>query len=332
MSQLTSIKYGPYSPFDQNERQTIEAIHRLVSQSDKPQSAALAQAILDQVASLDQLGAVLDSYPSPVQEQRLGDLHRGLPTLVQALSQTNPANFEFYLPTRAIVGRALVMAEGNFYRHLRHICHETLDQTNARRWGDAAAERLRVCLYTKLAEEVLSTLASDDKLDHETRSKAVVALAQIWERRLTYRVSDFFPILDATWDARRRVTAVGGTLEGMQEVFELFKAGCHPKFVDYFVRPNPTDEETQAFREFLFGRTAEELKRMSRRMADSGQNCINLREQGEGADSLDSATAFYEFFCARHMQAVARRLAGLPGPKRTAEGYVMISYLQQMTY
>lgn len=330
MTQTSTIAYGPHSPFDEHERPIIEAVHQLATDSSHPAAADLAEAIENQVKCLNQLGEVFSGYPSPVQEQRLGDRRRGLPSLVEALSQSNPANYEFYLPTRAIVGRTLAMAESNFYRLLRHICLEIADSDTARHWADQVAERLRTCLYTLLAEDVLSALASDDHTDSEIRSKSVVALAQIWDRRLTYRVSDFFPILDATWDARRRVIAVGGTLQGMAEVFELFRAGCDQRFVDFFVRPNPSPEEIEAFREFLFGRTAEQLKRMSRHMVESGKHSVDLRKLDD-TESLEGPIAFYEFFRSRHLQAMARRLAHLTGPKRTAEGYVMVAYLTQMT-
>ena len=36
------------------------------------------------------------------------------------------------------------------------------------------------------------------------------------------------------------------------------------------------------------------------------------------------------FSARRFIQATARRLANLPGPKHTAEGYVMISYLEHV--
>jgi hypothetical protein len=43
----------------------------------------------------------------------------------------------------------------------------------------------------------------------------------------------------------------------------------------------------------------------------------------------DPALAMFEFFLSRHLQAAARRQADLPGPKRTAEEYVMLHYLEQ---
>jgi hypothetical protein len=279
---------------------------------------------------LEWMGEVISEYPSPIEEQRLGKRERGLDTLVQTLGKSNPANFDFFLPTRALLGRALVMAEANFYRLLLHVCADETVAGCGTELSESIQKRLRLCLYTKLVEEVLSALACDDSIDVPVRSKSVVALAQIWERRMTYRVSDFFPVLDATWEARRRVKAVGGTLAGMQEMFELFNAGCDPQFVDFFIRPNPSEDEIEAFREFLFGKTTEELNRIRTEMAEGDALCVNFDKESKIHQDGAGITGFYEFFRSRYLQAMARNLANLPGPKRTAEGYVMISYLEQM--
>ena len=324
------VRYGPHSPFDPEERKTIEEIHSRVKASPRPEADELSMAIRRQMVSLEFLGEVLSEYPSPLDEQTLGHRHRELQTLVDTLSRSTPANFEFHLPTRALLGRALVMAESNFYRLLRHVCHDLLDDSEGYALREQASQRLRVCLYTKLAEEVLSDITTDRNLADATRSKAVVALAQIWERRLTYRVSDFFPILEATWEARQRITATGGTLAGTQEIFDLFQAGCDPAFVEYFARPDPGEDEIEAFREFLFGTSTEELDRLAREMAANGESSTLLSDKAAAAEQ-DPVTVFYEFFSARHLQAAARRLAGVPGPKHTAEAYVMTSYLEQMT-
>lgn len=323
------IRYGPSSPFTADERETIEAIYDQVERSEHPQAQQFAKTIRQQMDSLDWLGQVLAQYPSPLDEQTLGRRQRGLDTLIDSLSQTNPANFEFFLPTRALLGRALDMAESNFYRLLRHVCSEILPGSDGNTLREQATRCLRLCLYTKLVEEVLSDLASDNHLDRSVRGKAVAALAQIWERRLTYRVRDFFPLLEATWEARQRITVTGGTLVGTQEVFELFQAGGDPRFVDYFARSDHSENEVEAFREFLFGTSSEELNRLARQMQDRGVYSITL-DNPMAAPEHDIATLFYEFFRSRHLLAVARKLADQPGPKRTAEGYVMIYYLDQM--
>ncbi|MCK4659307.1 MAG: hypothetical protein KAV82_07265 [Phycisphaerae bacterium] len=326
---VSPVQYGPNTPFTPEERATIEAIYNCVKESGHPETANLKHTIRQQMACLEWLGETLSQYPSPLSEQRLGSRQRGLATLVETLSRSNPANFDVFVPTRALLGRALDMAESNFYRLLRHVCSEVLSDETSRHFQEEATRRFHICLYTRAVEEILSAIACDSEAHCPIREQAVLALAQIWEHRLTYSVRDFFPILEATWQARARITVVGGTLAGTQEIFELFQHGCDPQFVDYFSCAHPSDDEIGAFREFLFGTSAEELDRLEKRMVDTGTGSITLDDL-TGAARDDPTIAFYEFFRSRHLLAGARSLAHLPGPKRTAEGYVMISYLRQM--
>jgi len=322
------IRFGVHSPFDAEERKTIVDIHNRVLASGHAEAEDFSRELCLKVDCLDRLGAVVNLYPLPSADQALGSRTRSLHTLVDTLSRANASNFEFLQPTRAIVGRALVMAESNFYRFLRHVCDEALTGEEHRRLRSAAVQRMHECLYTKLVEDVLSGLACDPELSQDVRSRAVAALSQIWEHRLTYRVCDFFPVLEATWSARQQFTAIGGTLSGTQEMFSLFQAGCDARFVDFFVRPNPDADEVEAFREFLFGATSEELERLSQDMRASGTTSVALTDRAVSG-AQDGVTVFYSFFRMRHLKATARQLAGLPGPKRTAEAYVMISYLMQ---
>lgn len=322
----TPILYGPNSPFSQDERTAIGAIYPALLASNHPEAAQMAQNLRQQMASLEWLGEVMSQYPSPMDEQTLGQRQRGLDTLADTLCKANPANFDFLVPTRALVGRALDMAEGNFYRFLRHVCQEAIDSPERERLRENITDCLRKCLHTKLAEEVLASIVSDHTVSHATRSLAVGELAQIWERRLTYRVSEFFPLLESTWEARRRINVRGGTLMGTQELFELFQAGADPNFVDYFARENPTEDEVQAFREFLFGASTEELDRLSRQMQEEDMCSVTMHDMMVSS-SHDVATVFYEFFRMRHQLAMARKMSKIPGPKKTAEAYVMIWYL-----
>ncbi|MCP4590998.1 MAG: hypothetical protein GY842_09655 [bacterium] len=326
---VSPVQYGPNSPFTPEERMTIETLYNRVVESDHPEARQLKRMIQQQMACLEWLGETLVQYPSLLKEQTLGSRKRSLETLVETLCHTNPANFDFFLPTRAFLGRALDMAESNFYRLLRHVCSEILPEGSCSPLREEATRRFHVCLYTKVAEEVLEAIASDPQVEQTVRERAVLALAQIWEHRLTYRVKEFLPILEATWQARRQITVTGGTLGGTQELFELFQNGCDPEFVEYFTRPDPSADEVEAFREFLFGVCAEDLSRIEQRMRESGQGSIAL-EHSIPPPNDDPTTVFYEFFRSRHLLALARRLGDLPGPKRTAEGYVMASYLHQI--
>ncbi len=322
------ILYGPNTPFTVDERKAIEPIYPALLASHHPESDKLAREMRQQMVSLEWLGEVLSQYPSPLNEQSLGQRQRGMNTLTETLCNANPANFDFLVPTRALLGRALDMAEGNFYRFLRHVCQEAIHGEDREKLLEGITDCLRVCLHTKLAEEVLTSIVSDNSVDRETRCLAVGELAQIWERRLTYRVSEFFPLLESTWEARRCISVRGGTLLGTEELFSLFQAGADPKFVGFFARPNHSDDEVQAFREFLFAASTEELDRLNQEMQDQEMASVSMHDMLLSSQH-DVATVFYEFFRMRHQLAMARKMADMPGPKKTAEAYVMIWFLHE---
>jgi hypothetical protein len=325
-------EYGPNSPFTGDEQTTIGEVVTALEGSGHPVSAEVLATIQAHFERLEAFGELLSRFPSPLARHRLGSREQNLMSLAEGLCQSTPANFEIRAPTRAVVGRALDTAELNFYRLLGYACDEGLVGTDCAALQAATSARLRNVVYTKLVEEVLGDIVSDGTVAKEIRFRAVFALAQIWERRLTYRTREFFPLLEATWEARDRVRVVGGTLLGTQEMFSLFREGCAPEFVEYFVRPAPTDDEVAAFREFLFGTLAEELDSLAARLDNDQRTNPTLGSCALLGGSLappcgDAGARIYEFFRVRFLQATARRLAHLPGPQRTAEGYVMIDFL-----
>ena len=286
---------------------------------------------------LDRLGEVLCSYPSLFDEQSLGSRKRNLSSLVALLQKSDLSSFDMFLPTRAILSRHLVMGEVNFYRSMRIVCDEALPPEVARDAKERIDGKLCHCLYTRLAEEVLRHIASDELVELPVRERAVRALAEMWERA-TYTISSFFPVLEATWEARRGMPVTLGTLAGTQEIFALLEAGCDEQFVDVLLGGERCEREASAFREFLFGTTTEQLERIKQHMAATGRTVVTQAELEAHAictphdlarTDSDPALAMFEFFLARHLQAAARRLAKLPGPWRTAEEYVLLHYLRQ---
>jgi len=319
-------RYGEHSPFDREERETINAIIAALQGSKHPHHDQVLATVAEHFERLEAFGDLLARFPSPLARHNLGDRVRSIDSLMQVLCQSSMENLEFRAPTRAIVGRALDMAESNFYRLLRHACREILPDGQAEVLRAQAADRLREVIYTKLVEEVLSDIVSDVSQLTDIRRRAGYAIAEIWDRRLTYRTREIFPLLDATWEARDRVQVVGGTLLGTQEMYALIREGCDPRFVDFFVRPNPSADEVSAFREFLFAASAEALDGMAQQLQHDELARLPLRHSVPPATD-DPDTRVYEFFRQRFLTAMARRLMDLPGPKRTAEGYVMIEFL-----
>ncbi|MFK7741693.1 MAG: hypothetical protein AB8H80_15350 [Planctomycetota bacterium] len=286
-----------------------------------------------QLDNLSLFGELLSRYPSPLREQVLHGRRRGLETLVDAMVQTDQATFPFRAPTQALVGRSMNMAQINFLRMLWHLTRTLPDEIEAMELRELAARRLRAAVHTRLVEEVLADLVTDPVIDRAVRARGVRSLANLWGNRLTWRVHEFFPILAETWEARQRVRVIGGTLQGNCEIFQLLTQGADFEFVELFTdRDDPEESELQAFREFLFGTSSEELDRLARRMDSEKLSSIELDSRldvrSTAQSDRDGGSILFEFFRARLVQCSARRVAELPGPKHTAEGYVMLAWLR----
>jgi hypothetical protein len=288
--------------------------------------AQAIEAVRRQQESLELFAELLVRYPSPLDEQVLDGRVRGLETLVDSLVATDQASFPFRAPTQALVGRAMNMAQINFLRMLWHLAGGLPDEGVAASLRELAARRLRASVHCRLVEEVLADVVTDPVVPRRLRGQAVRNLAQLWGNRLTWRVHEFFPILAATWEARQRVRVVGGTLLGNCELMQLLIAGGDAEFVELLLDQDYGDVEVQAFREFLFGTSSEELERLAQRMARDGLTSIELDSRVDD-QKRDAGSILFEFFRARLVQCNARRTANLPGPRHTAEGYVMLSWL-----
>jgi hypothetical protein len=195
---------------------------------------------------------------------------------------------------------------------------------------EQAARRLREAVHCRLVEEVLADIVTDPQIARPLREQGVRNLAQLWGNRLTWRVHTFFPILEATWEARQRVRVVGGTLAGHCEIVQLLAKGGREEFVDLLMDQDYGEVEIHAFREFLFGTSSEELERLAQRMAAEGLTSIELDSRA-GDAARDAGSILFEFFRQRLVQCSARRTARLPGPRHTAEGYVMLAWLDRQT-
>ena len=320
-------RLGP-QPLQPDELELVVQLVAALAQQPGPRAEASIASIRQQQASLLRFGELLSLYPSPLQEQVLDGRRRGLDTLVDTLVTTDVATFPFRAPTQALVGRAMNMAHINFLRMLWLLSGGLPDAEDAVRLREQAAVRLRAAVHTRLVEEVLVDLVTDPGIERVLRAQAVRNLAQLWGNRLTWRVHTFFPILTATWEARQRVRIVGGTLQGTSEMFQLLTAGGEPEFVDLLLDQDYGEVEVHAFREFLFGTSSEELERLAARMAAEGLSSIEI-DSRIGVGDRDAGSILYEFFRTRYVQCSARRVAKLPGPRHTAEGYVMLAWLGQ---
>ncbi|MBM4061879.1 MAG: hypothetical protein FJ265_12400 [Planctomycetes bacterium] len=318
-------------PLQDEEFALVEQVVAALAKVPGGKGQATIDAIEHQLGSLALFGELLLRYPSPLQEQRLGGAKRDLDTLVDTLVVTDHATFPFRAPTQGLVGRAMNMAQINFLRMLWHVTGGLEDPAQAAAMRELAARRLRAAVHCRLVEEVLVDIVTDPAIDRRLRAQAVRNLAQLWGDRLTWRAHRFFPILAATWEARLCVRSIGGTLAGNAEILQLLTQGGDSEFVDLLVDQDYGEVELQAFREFLFDRSSEELERLARRMEVEGMSSIELDskvgDSAPGAGARDAGSILFEFFRERVVACSARRTAKLAGPRHTAEGYVMLAWL-----
>lgn len=339
------LVFGPIDSLSPRERTTLEALWRHVEASRHSMRDAFLERLADGVRRVEQVAVALEAYPPIFQERKLGERERSLGTLVEHLAQADDSNYELFVPTRALVGRTLVVAELNFWRMVGYLVGEVMglveaeaDRKELELVHADVDEWLHGCVYTLLAEEVLGSIARDAEQAEELRTCAVEKLAGIWGNYLHWAVRDFFPLLQATWSARRRIRVSVGTTLGVSEMMRLLQAGCDPEFVEYFARPNPTQDEARAFQEFLIGVPTEAIRSLVQLMEEEGRSCMSPEEARAALgivtpenDTGHGGVRAYRFFRERQLQAAARRLRSEPGPRRTAEEYVMLYFLERET-
>ncbi len=322
------MEFGPASSFDEEEKATLADIAEALSFARGPASGRMLDQLQTTVDRVGLLADVVQAHPPIFSERVLGEQTRDQDSLVDALAQVDDTMVDLHLPMRAVVGRTLVLAELNTWRLAEHIVEQEPDAAEIA--GGKVQHWMNGCVYTLVAEEILLSILRDENRERPIRALALDHLARMWETRHLFGARHFFPLLAATWAARQRIRVSVGTLLGVSEIMRLLQAGCDPEFVEYFSRTSLTNDEREAFQEFLIGVSTERIHSLSLWMDETGQSSMspeeaNLGEEnaGKGQESL----AFYRFFRERSLQAVARRIRDEPGPKRTAEEYVMVYFL-----
>jgi hypothetical protein len=136
-------------------------------------------------------------------------------------------------------------------------------------------------------------------------------------------------------ETRGKVRAIFGSLIGVTEVFSLIQEECESGFVNYFAREHVTADESDAFREFLFGLSYEELEQLRQYMTDHQLSVITPEQVGALLHNPvlpphlgdPNPEQIYNSYRRRCIRADYRSIAGTPGPRKTAEGYIMEALL-----
>jgi len=293
-----------------------------------PEAAAGLEADL---ARLEGIAAVARRFPSmlavdPRKPPRPGK------SLVDTLCQVDSGMSSFNLPMRAVMGDAFLKAKAQFLQALRGALRLHEGEAPAGLLADAGREVAQT-VYTLLLAELFWDLVRNQTIPLVVRRRAATQLVTLWESPDRLEVDDFFPVLEAVWNARNRIQVAYGTMAGVSELFQLVREECPAPFVSFFTREDVSTDELAAFQEFLFGLPKEELERLEEAMERRGLRVID-REFAEDTllHALHDRTpeALYASYRRRQGASKLRRLLGTPGPQHTAESYLIHHTLGQL--
>ena len=319
--------------FPQDEAEELRRLLQALPELDERTAHELSECFLQAARSLPPVAEAIEACPSVLGQQRLGGRERTAESLVEALCGGGGIHLDFVMPTAAILGRSFVLAKINFLKALGYL----LDGAGQRAKQAASIARVlvREAVFSKLAEELLTGAVSNPHNPLGLKRAAAHKLIGMWNHRLAVPIGEFPPVLLSAWRARVKVRAIYGTLIGINEVFSLIQAECESRFVNYFARDTVTNDERDAFREFIFGLSYEELEQLRAYMETHRLRVITPDKVKEvlahthpsAIFSQPSPEEIYSSYCRRRIRAEYRAISGNPGPRKTAEGYIMEALL-----
>jgi len=330
---------GEFRLFDEAESELVARALIALAQV-APGDADILSSLMKQLADLNQ---IIWQIPSLDTEQTLAGEKRGLATLVEHLCQTDGLAGDLELPVKATLQRTFLMAKIQFLRaFVKATDSLRKDAPDLRQLNLQLREELAQSIYTLMAEDLLLALLRKPQIREHTKRRAAKQLIRIWDDA-ALEIDELFPMLESAWHARNRIVANLGSLLGASEYFKLVREDCAPHFLDYFSRDEVSESENQAFTEFLFGITTEELCILRDKMREEGIVAAdeawaskvigrNLEHETDDDDNdVIDPVSLYRSYQRRQLAADYRILSGAPGPARTAEAYLMVYFLNSQS-
>jgi hypothetical protein len=324
------------SVLDHNESELIDRALAAVA-ARNPQDA---EVLRDLVVQLEHTSRLLDRTRPLRRPTSLGHEDRDEQTLIAHLCRLDGLSGDLTLPLKSTLSRTYLLTKIMF---LRGFVKATValeeGAPDVHRLAVDLREELAQSIYTLLAEELFLALLRKPDVSMRTKRRAADQLITVWDDTML-EIDDFAPLLESAWHARNRITSAYGTLLGATETFRLVHEDCNPQVLDYFARDGMSCDESSAFEEFLFNMTFEELATLRREMRERDIKAITPAwaaevlgrqiEELEHSREIDPM-ALYRSYQRRQLAADFRLMAGSPGPRRTAEAYLMINLLDQQT-
>jgi len=335
MAHRTAEAVASLRLFDHHESALVNAGLAALARH-APDDAATLRVL---VARLAKLNEMVSDIPSLRAKQRLAGDDRNQNTLIEHLTDIDGLGGDLVLPFKATMSRTFLLAKIQFLcgivKAIKAIeCGADPELTPL---AHQLREELAQSIYTQLAEELLLALLRKPNISKPIKRRAADQLITVWDN-VELEIDDFCPLLESAWHARNNVTSRLGCLLGTTEYFRLVSEDCAPQFLDFFARDEVSRQEQQAFEEFLFNMTYEELQALGQAMRQEGRDSITpeyaAEVLGRDIEELDHSgeidpMELYRSYYRRQLAADFRIMAGTEGPRRTAEAYLMVWLLNQ---
>ncbi len=336
MSMLQSAEAVAVHLLDHHEVEVVDEALRLVA----ARAPVDAQILRDLIGQLRETNALLASSRPLRAPTAMGGEHRNESTLIDHLITLDGLSGDLMLPLKATLSRTALLTKINFLRAFI----KATSAVAARSDGGAAEtarvihdlnEELAQSIYTLLCEELFLALLRKPDVTTRIKRRCADQLITIWDDA-TLEIDDFAPLLESAWHARNRITSDFGCMVGATETFRLGCEDCSAEVLEFFARDDMDPAETAAFDEFLFNMTYEELGSLRGKMREEGRRTVSTAwassvlgrpiEELEHSREIDPM-ALYRSYNRRQLAADFRLMSGAPGPRRTAEGYLMVYLL-----
>ena len=318
---------------DRHESELVEQAMAAVA-SQSPTDAQILQGLINELRATAEL---LDRQRPLRRPTALGGEPRDESTLIDHLCTLDGLSGDLVLPLKATLSRTHLLAKIHFLRGFVKATAALHDIPTSVRMTHELREEVAQSIYTLLAEELFLSLLRKPDIARKTKQRAADQLITIWDDA-AIEIDDFAPLLESAWHARNRINSAYGTLLGASETFRLVTEDCNPDVLEFFGRDGMSADESVAFEEFLFNMTCEELETLRVAMHLKGVGAASPAwaaevlgrqiEELEHSHEIDPM-ALYRSYQRRQLAADFRLMSGSPGPRRTAEGYLMVYLLDQ---
>jgi hypothetical protein len=322
---------------DRHESELVTAAMALVSERS-PTDAKILEGL---IAELKATSELLDRQRPLRRPTALGGEPRDESTLIEHLCTIDGLSGDLALPLKATLSRTYLLTKINFLRGFVKATCAIKDVPDCAKMAHDLREELAQSIYTLLAEELFLALLRKPDVTRRTKQRAADQLITVWDDAML-EIDDFAPLLESAWHARNRINSAYGTLLGASETFRLITEDCNPDVLEFFGRDGMSADESAAFEEFLFNMTCEELATLRRAMQQQHLSAASpawaaeilgrqIEELEHGPAHEIDPMALYRSYQRRQLAADFRLMSGAPGPRRTAEGYLMVYLLDQQS-